>query len=197
MKYWNTNCDPDWARDNNYLWFNTRIGSSLYVAYGYDTYDRLACYLDHDDSKCNQFKITDNMKNLKKKYCGKDISSDDIDCLKRNFNLDVSELCDDSEYGITTMYGAKGANEIKHLDSICLNDKASGKATDKAPSKESLKKQSARTPTKTNKSSRDKKYKPLNLSPIEFIIFISNLINANISESDKKEKLKEYVSKLK
>jgi len=125
MKFWNENCDDDWAREHNYLWFNTRIGTSLYFAYGYDTAQRLGCVADNNERDCVWFRKTENLTKLQERYCGnEDFSDDDMKCLKDNFNLDLDDLCDNSENSIPNVWGTRRKmKEIKHVKNKCLTKK--------------------------------------------------------------------------
>ena len=142
MKFWNKQCDTMWARDHNYLWFNTRLGSSLYFAYGYDTASRLGCYVDNNESDCINFKITDNLKKLQNRYCeNEDFSDDDMKCLEKNFNLNLTDLCDDSLNSIPNVWGTRRKmKEIKHVKNKCLTKKKKKHPTDISEELDAVKK---------------------------------------------------------
>jgi hypothetical protein len=117
ITWWNEKEEQrDWKRDRNYLYFNIRLGETLFMAYGHDTDSRFNCFYETypqlRDSKCKNFireKPIDVMQNLRNKFCSipDDINATDKECLLDRFNLTKEQLCDVNKNSLPSIYGIR------------------------------------------------------------------------------------------
>lgn len=128
-----------WKRDHNYLYFNIRVGETLFMAYGHSTAVRMYCHWDR--GSCDNF-IRENplkvIENLRNKFCSRSdegadysresvVNDTDRECLLHYFNLTEEQLCDDKINSLSSIYGLRDdignppmETDLNFGDNLCV-----------------------------------------------------------------------------